>query len=89
MAWAGMIGRSHGIFGLGNSAFGFTEWREDAFFWAEWAKLSHGEAGILIGAGGAIVATYQIWKELPKLNGFDPADCTENQPTRPHKSILR
>ena len=62
MVGAGIIGRAYGVLGLGTSAFGVAGWREDALFWVEWAKLNPGEAGILIGAGIAMVATYLIWE---------------------------
>ena len=58
--WTGVVGRAYGVLGLRTSAFGVAGWREDARAWMECTDVHPGEVGILIGAGGAMVATYLV-----------------------------
>ena len=80
MAWANVIGRMYGLFGLGSSALGFAGWREDARVLSEWAKLNPGEAGILIGAGGVMVATYLVWETVNVVKWLRRGSAGQSQP---------
>lgn len=62
MALYHIFGRAYGVAGLATGIFGVAGWREDAHTWAAWAEMNPELAGVFVGAGGVMFATYLIWE---------------------------